>query len=153
MTRTIDSTPKSWRVISIAYAIFLSIIMIMAYIGIIPTKFTTYPQTDKIGHFILVGLAAFLLHKVLNKKKIIKNKIALGPLLIIIAFAIDEYAQLFSANRSCNIYDFMANVSGVIFFMLIEKRWPEIGPTWAIEKLQRMCAFVHWQLGRLKEKN
>ncbi len=152
MNNIISSTPKSWKIITIAYSIFLATIMLFAYTGILSTKFTHVPQLDKVVHFGLVGFAAFLAHKVLNRKKILNNKVAIGPLIILLLFAIDEYSQKFSPNRSCSIYDYLANVSGVVFFMFLEKRWPNISPTWAIEKMQRACAFLYWQLGRLKEK-
>lgn len=152
METTIKATPKSWRVLTIIYSAILASITYMAYRNTLPTEYINYPHLDKVGHFILVGFAAFLFHKLFKGKKIIKNKIALGPLLVMLIFAIDEYAQKFSAVRTCSLYDFMANTSGVVFFMLVEKRWPEMGPIWVIEKLQRVCAFLYCQLGKLKEK-
>lgn len=152
MKTLISSSPKSWRIISIAYFIILSGIILMAYLGIFSTKPGIFPHFDKVVHFISIGFSAFLFHKQLDRKKILNNKIALGPLLIILLFAIEEYVQRFSSMRSSTIFDFIANTSGVISFMLIEKRWPDIGPTWAIEKMQRVCAFLYWQLRKLKEK-
>jgi hypothetical protein len=149
METIVKQTSKSWKIILLVYSCGLATVMALAYLDKIQFDF---PGMDKIGHFMMIGGASYLAHKALNRKKILKNRIALGPLLVLVFFGIEEYVQQFSPVRSFSISDLGADALGVLFFMMLEKRWPEIGPKWAIDKTQKACLFLYWQLEKLKER-
>ncbi|MFH7030181.1 MAG: VanZ family protein [Heteroscytonema crispum UTEX LB 1556] len=101
---------KSNRPWVLAFWFYLSILMtilISAYLKILPVKSSTIPFYDTIGHFILIGIAAFISHLALNKRRIIFLSIAipLAPLLVGFFTVSEELLQKLSPNRTFDLVD------------------------------------------------
>jgi hypothetical protein len=87
-----------------ALALTLSV---LAYAGVLPPRFF---QADKAIHFSIAGLFALFLYRATRARSLWP----IGALLVV--FALEETAQLLSVHRSASIYDYAADVAGVIAF-------------------------------------
>lgn len=116
-----NSRNKGWIIAFWLYFLLLVFISVSAYLKILPPVLTNY---DKLGHFILLGIAGFLSHQALGRKTIatIGIKIPLGPLLVTIFSLIDEYLQMLSPARSFSLIDLGANWIGIWFFYWIGEK-------------------------------
>lgn len=89
-----------------------------AYLGILPNTLPSLPHIDLLFHAILIGLAGGLLDGALGFRRLVQSLSfpRLGPLLVILAAGIEEYAQRFSPRRTSTWSDFAADGVGVFFF-------------------------------------
>ena len=117
---------KSWAIVFIVYFLIIGLIIILAYLDKLSNSPGERYYFDKIMHFILFGLLAYLLHRTLNRKTY--GPIPVGPLLIVIFCIFDEVFQVLSSNRTSDIYDLIADLLGILFF---------IGLDWLIIYLKR----------------
>jgi len=112
---------KGWIIAFWLYFLLLVFISVSAYLKILPPELTNY---DKLGHFILIGIAGFLSHQALGRRTIATPvvKIPLGPLLVMVFSLIDEYLQMLSPARSFSLTDLGANWIGIwVFYWVGEK--------------------------------
>ena len=119
------SSNKSWVFAFWFYFGILMTISASAYLKILPVKSSTIPFYDTIGHFLLVGLAAFFGHLALNKRRIncLNFSLPLAPSLVVIFSIVDELLQRLSPNRSFDLTDLAANLVGILFFYWLAERW------------------------------
>lgn len=95
--------------------------IVLADLGRLPNSLAviyTFPDGDKLGHFILYGILAFLLVSVVpifDKQKPWRNAL-LSCFILIVFIGIEEVSQLLLANRSADFVDFICSVLGVIVF-------------------------------------
>lgn len=107
-----------WIIAFWVYFLILLAISIAAYLQALPGSLT---QHDKLGHFILLGLAGFLSHQALGRR-ILKTpwlSLPLGPCLVTGFSLIDEFLQLFSSTRSFDLVDLWSNWIGIWLFYAI----------------------------------
>ncbi|MFN6562159.1 MAG: VanZ family protein [Nostoc sp. ChiSLP01] len=99
-------------------------ISISAYLKIIPVELSQFPYFDTIMHFLLLGIAAYLGHLALNKRKIeiFNISLPLTPFIVIFFCILDEILQLFSPYRSFDLVDLAADLCGVILFTWLAER-------------------------------
>ncbi len=109
---------KSWIVIFWLYVLILVIISACAYWQLLPASLTA---NDKLGHFILLGTAGFFSHQALNHRmlKTALFPLPLGPVLVSLVSAIDEFLQIGSTVRSFDLVDLSANLIGIWLFYAI----------------------------------
>ena len=107
-----------WAIAFMIYIGILVVISILAYRNQLPQMLTI---NDKLGHFVLFGLAGFLSHRALKQRSLRAYRLAipLGPLLVGLLVIIDEGLQSLSANRSSGMDDLWANWIGIIIFIWI----------------------------------
>jgi hypothetical protein len=76
------------------------------------------PHFDLLVHALLIGLVGGLFDGAIGFRRLVPNLAVprLGPLLVILAAGIEEYAQRFSPRRTSTWSDFAADVVGVLFF-------------------------------------
>lgn len=106
-----------------AYVLLLAGIIFAAYRQLIPQEVLPLPYGDTLGHFGLIGMAAFLLelawgHRRLRLPRAIlgRTSVSAAMLTIATASALEEGAQLFSHTRTFDVIDLGANLAGVICF-------------------------------------
>ncbi|MEB3181917.1 MAG: VanZ family protein [Nostocaceae cyanobacterium] len=99
-------------------------ISMSAYLQIIPTELSNFPHYDTILHFILLGIAAYLSHLALNKRKIrwLNISLPLAPIIVIFFCLIDEVIQLFTPWRSFDLMDLAADLCGIVLFTWLAER-------------------------------
>lgn len=122
----------SWPKLSNQFWIFafwfyfgiLMTICISAYLKMLPVKSSTIPFYDTVGHFILIGLAAFLGHLAMKKRKIMVGAIffPLAPLLVSLFTLIEEVLQNLSPNRTFSLSDLAADLVGIVFFYWLAEK-------------------------------
>ncbi|MBW4688139.1 MAG: VanZ family protein [Komarekiella atlantica HA4396-MV6] len=105
------------------FGILISI-SISAYLKVIPTEVAQFPYYDTILHFLLLGIAAYLSHLALNKRKIqfLNISLPLAPLILIFFCIIDETIQLFTPHRSFDLVDLAADLCGIVLFTWLAER-------------------------------
>lgn len=115
------SRNKGWIIAFWLYFLLLVFISVSAYLKILPPEVSNY---DKLGHFILLGIAGFLSHQALGRRTIATRgvKIPLGPLLVTVFSLIDEYLQMLSPARSFSLTDLAANWIGIWFFYFVGEK-------------------------------
>jgi hypothetical protein len=74
------------------------------------------PGGDKLGHFVLMGLFAFLANLSLRCRtiRIAGKQVLLGSLIVITIITIEELSQRLIPFRSFDLFDLMADYLGVI---------------------------------------
>jgi VanZ family protein len=84
-----------------------------------------HPPYDKLGHFILYGIASFLCHRATGKRmiKFFKYSIPFGPLLFTIFTIAEEMLQSILPNRTASIEDFLFSFGGIVIFYWIGEVW------------------------------
>lgn len=102
-----------WAIAFIAYIGLLVIISALAYRNQLPQTLTV---NDKLGHFVLFGLAGFLSHQALRQRclRFYRLAIPLGPLGVGLLVIIDEGLQSLSSNRTAGFGDLWANWFGIL---------------------------------------
>ncbi|MBW4617114.1 MAG: VanZ family protein [Desmonostoc vinosum HA7617-LM4] len=110
-----------------AFWVYLGILMsisLSAYLKFIPTEITKFPYYDTFLHFLLLGIAAFLSHLALNKRKIkiLNVSLPLAPFIVTFFCIVDEIIQLFTPHRSFDLTDLAADLCGIILFTWLAER-------------------------------
>ena len=117
------------RVISLLSLIFFSFILWIIYLAntgqssIFFRLIATIPYGDKVGHFCLFGLlslGANVLFK-LKSYRIAKFNIYAGSIFVLSFALIEELSQYFIPSRTLDIFDLLADLSGVVIFHFITK--------------------------------
>ncbi|TAE59922.1 MAG: VanZ family protein [Nostocales cyanobacterium] len=111
-----------WVYLGILFSIFIA-----AYLRIIPTEISRFPYYDTILHFLLLGIAAYLTHQVLRKKKLrIGNfYIPIAPFLILGLCIVDEIIQSYVPYRNADLVDLAADICGIISFTILAETFPQ----------------------------
>ncbi len=124
---------RRWLVLFVLMMVLVIIITIGADLRLIPTRPFRIRYSDKLGHFILYGILAFLLHFAVNGRRWKINRVSI-PVAVCIVAAIsllDEAHQFFIRRRSLDAMDFAADVAGILFFV------------WLAERLRKRIAHRH----------
>lgn len=94
-----------------------------AYLVGLPPIFAT--NFDKVAHFGMAGLLAFFLDGALRRRRLF----AIGPIviplsavLVLLPSGIDEFLQRFAELRRSSIWDFAADVLGVVVLIPLSRR-------------------------------
>lgn len=114
-------TPKQALIATIAYFLVLLSIIVLADLGIarIPyhiAKHTTW--LDKLGHFVLLGIASYLLNIAMACRvyQVRGWSFLLGSSILIVLSSLEEISQLFRVNRGFEIWDLIFNCAGILVF-------------------------------------
>lgn len=84
---------------------------------------TLFPHFDKVAHFVVFGLIAYLCAYLLHRYDIATDKIRLaGILLFVVVLGIFvEWLQSHTPGRVATIYDLIANIIGAGIFLALWK--------------------------------
>ncbi|HEX7555880.1 MAG TPA: VanZ family protein, partial [Leptolinea sp.] len=108
---------KLIRIITLLFFLALVWIVLTADFGSMPPFIYAlyhYPNGDKLGHFLLFGLLAFLVNLSLSGRMvtILKINIPMGSLLIAGFAAIEEFSQIFFPSRTASLLDLASSLLG-----------------------------------------
>lgn len=105
------------------YLFLLALIILQAYRGRIPAVIAMIPHYDTIGHTVLLGLGAYLLHRALNRRmfRVGPLQLPLGPALILLVAALEEALQMLSPLRTTSLVDLSADVLGISCAYLLDR--------------------------------
>ena len=78
------------------------------------------PYGDKLMHGLLYGVMALLLNYGLNfkSKKIFGFNMQVGAIIVLTFAGLEEITQYWLPSRTCDVFDFVADVVGVVLFSL-----------------------------------
>lgn len=113
------SFDRCWVILFGLMLLFIAAVTIGADMGRIPTKFFGITYSDKVGHLILYGTLAGLLHLALKRRTIPLGRIQipLALLIVCVLAAVDEGQQAFMPHRAFDLSDYAANVIGALLFI------------------------------------
>lgn len=97
----------------------------LAYAEGLPEIFRVVPQFDKVVHFTVAGLLAFFLDGALGRRTLFAGSRVAVPLAAVAVLApagVEEYLQRYSTHRTSSIWDFAADVAGVVVFVALSRR-------------------------------
>lgn len=99
-------------------------ICISAYLKIIPNEISQFPYYDTVLHFLLIGIAAYLGHLALNKRKIqlLTITLPLAPLLVTLFSVSEEFLQKLSPHRSFDLVDLASDFCGILLFTWLAEK-------------------------------
>lgn len=121
-------TRRGLNLLTIGYVLFFGLILVLAYTGKLPAFLTA---NDKLGHWVLYGIATYLGHRFLRYRHVHWGAIAipLFPLLFGIFTLVEEAIQSQSPYRTLDAIDLVASFAGIICgFVLAEKTRPAATP-------------------------
>lgn len=97
----------------------------LAYAEGLPAIFRVVPQFDKVVHFAVAGLLAFFLDGALGRRTLFAGSRVAVPLAAVAVLApagVEEYLQRYSTHRTSSIWDFAADVAGVVALVALSRR-------------------------------
>lgn len=115
----------NWKIAFFAYLATLVGIMLLADLGMLKTFILAHPPYDKLGHFMLYGIASFLSHRAINRRYLVifGVSIPLGPFIFSHFTAFEEILQSTLPNRSASFEDFFASMTGIILLYWIGEKF------------------------------
>ena len=115
---------RAWQAAFLAYLAIFAIIIALAYLGQIPAEIAYMPAYDTVGHLVLLGIAAYLLHRALNRRvaRVLGLALPLGPLLVALFALLEELAQGWSPRRTASPFDLAADWAGIALAWVVD-RW------------------------------
>lgn len=80
------------------------------------TDLYAFPNGDKVGHFLLMGLAAFFINMALMDRTFYIGKFSLpyGPTIFAVLVTLEEISQQFFPNRTYSLEDLACSFAGII---------------------------------------
>lgn len=111
---------RRWRWACGAYLALLAAIVALAGQGASPVSFV-WPY-DAMMHFVLLGLAGWLLHRALDRQHW-RRLLPVGPILVALAAAAEETSQLLVPARTFSVADLTANLAGVAVTYALDSLW------------------------------
>lgn len=93
-------------------ALAMLVILALAYTGTLPIFWYAGPGFDLLGHAVLFGTLALLADRALGRRAILG--VRLGLALVLLLAAAEEALQALSPHRTASLWDFLADVVGVV---------------------------------------
>ncbi len=122
---TVTVAPWKWWAgffVIVGIAFYMTVI---AYLEGLPAIFHTIAHFDKFVHFTFGGLLAFFLDGALRRRSLfVLGRIAvpLAAAGVLVPAGIEEYLQRYATFRTPSLWDFAADVLGVIVFIPLSRR-------------------------------
>jgi VanZ family protein len=74
-----------------------------------------FPGGDRVGHFVLYGILAFLLASAFPRAVRLGLVSVPGVILVLLAFAaLEEYSQTFFSTRTADLVDLVFSILGIL---------------------------------------
>lgn len=107
------------HLLTIFFAAFILIVVALANVGLVYEVFpfiNSVPGQDKTGHFILMGIMAFLANLSLRGRQVecCRIRFYLGSLVVLICVVAEEFSQLFMTARGFDLGDLAADLLGIL---------------------------------------
>ncbi len=117
------------KLLAFVYIAFLLAIAYWADTGSMPEVLKViyrFPNGDRVAHFILYGLLAFLLNwafPVRGLRLFGRWRIPIGSLVALAGAILEEISQLFFVNRTADLVDLGCGMLGILVATLLTKWW------------------------------
>ena len=116
-----------WPTLALSFLTFICWIIIQADLGqsIALSKLIRHlPYGDKMGHFLLYGILAFLVNLALKNRKltIFGHQVLLGSLLVLVFALLEECTQMALSTRDFELWDMFCDLVGIVLFSWLALR-------------------------------
>jgi VanZ family protein len=115
---------KKIRIATLVFFLFICLIIVGADTGNMPhwlSQVYHFPNGDKVGHFVLYGIMAFLMNLSFPKWNFQAGTITLpgGSLLFSVFSILEEISQSFFASRNSSLLDVTCSLLGILAFSFL----------------------------------
>lgn len=115
---------KKTRIATLIFFLFICLVIVGADTGKIPhwlSQVYHFPNGDKVGHFVLYGVMAFLMNISFPKWIFHAGSLTLpgGSLLFAVFSILEEISQAFFASRSSSLLDVIFSLLGILAFSFL----------------------------------
>jgi VanZ family protein len=104
--------------LTVLFILFMLAIIILADLGAIPEPVKMiyrFPNGDRVGHFVLYGILAFLVNLASpHQKRIARINVFYGSLIIAALATLEEISQLFFPHRTSDLIDLIFSQLGIV---------------------------------------
>ena len=119
MTSAAKKSNRLWAIFGIFFLVFFVYVVYSANQGTLPffiRRLYMFPGGDKLGHFILLGIASFFANQVLYPRHfLVFGKVFfIGSLIVLVAITAEEISQMFLTNRTFDLIDLSCSYLGII---------------------------------------
>lgn len=103
------------------YIPFFLYLITVFMLSIVPIQksFTSVSNMDKIVHFAIFSILAWLFYRIIEQIYREKTPLLVPFVMLCTYAAINESFQIFIPERHSCFYDFIANVAGIIFVSIV----------------------------------
>jgi VanZ family protein len=127
MMKTITVKQLFWPALALSFLTFICWIIIQADLGqsIALSKLVRHlPFGDKVGHFLLYGILAFLVNLALKNRKVIilGSQVLLGGTLVLAFALLEECTQMALSTRDFELWDMFCDLVGIVLFSWLALR-------------------------------
>jgi VanZ family protein len=127
LMKTITLKQLFWPVMALSFLTFIFWIIIQADLGqsiALSRLVRGLPFGDKIGHFLLYGILAFLVNLALKNRTIAISgqQVLLGGVLVLIFALLEECTQMALSTRNFELWDMFCDLVGIVFFSWLALR-------------------------------
>lgn len=109
-----------WRFVCALYLACMGAVIVVASQGALPLRVLS--PWDGVCHFVLLGIAGWLVHRALGRRKL-RGGLPLGPLIVALAATLEELSQLGLAARHFELSDLAANLAGITVVYGLDELW------------------------------
>ena len=119
MSSAARKSSSLWAIFGILFLAFFLCVIYSANQGTLPffiRRLYMFPGGDKVGHFILLGIASFLANQLLHPRHfLVFGKVFfVGTLIVVVAITAEEISQMFIASRTFDLFDLSCSYLGII---------------------------------------
>ena len=119
MTSAAKKSNRLWAIFGILFLVFFLYVIYSANQGTLPffiRRLYMFPGGDKLGHFILLGIASFLANQLLHPRHfLVFGKVFfVGTLIVLVAITAEEISQILIASRTFDLIDLSCSYFGII---------------------------------------
>jgi polysaccharide biosynthesis protein VpsQ len=117
-----------WISIAVVFVIGIVLVIILADLVELPDWLTViyaFPNGDKVGHFLLMGAAAFLINMALSDRSFRVGQVFVpyGPLIFALLVTAEEFSQQFFPHRTASWEDLIMSFLGILILGILPSRW------------------------------
>lgn len=119
MTRAARKSTILWAISGAVFLSFLLYVIYSANQGTLPffiRRLYMFPGGDKVGHFVLLGIASFFANQLLYPRHfLVFGKVFfIGTLILLVAITAEEISQMFLAHRTFDLIDLSCSYLGIL---------------------------------------
>lgn len=119
MTSAAKKSNRLWAIFGILFLVFFLYVIYSATQGTLPffiRRLYLFPGGDKLGHFVLLGIASFFANQLLYPRHfLVFGKVFfVGTLIVLVAITAEEISQMFLAHRTFDLVDLSFSYLGII---------------------------------------
>jgi len=118
------------RILAVLFLVFVLSVIVAADMGVLAGPIRAlydFPNGDKLGHFCIYGLLAFLLAGAFPRPwQWGRLSVPIVTLALLIFSASEEYSQRFFPVRTADIWDLLCSWSGILLGTWLALRWKNI---------------------------